>query len=85
MIFPIWRRPGDARKTKTRGDNGTFVGQDALLGVDTGSTGYVSAEGRQQMSEDVQAKMAETYELLRKGEIVPPTTSDGLNNFPGLQ
>ena len=32
--------------------NGTFVGEDALLGADTDSTGYVSEEGRQQLSED---------------------------------
>ena len=65
--------------------NGTFVGKDALLGVDTGSTGYVSAEGRQQLSADALAKMAETYERLQKGEIVPPTTADKLNDFPGLK
>ena len=65
--------------------NGTFVGKDALLGVDTGSTGYVSAEGRQQLSEDALAKMAETYELLAKGAIIPPTTADGVNDFPGLK
>ena len=65
--------------------NGTFVGKDALLGVDTGSTGYVSAEGRQQLGEDALAKLAETYERLQKGEIVPPTTADGVNDFPGLK
>jgi transcriptional regulator with XRE-family HTH domain len=58
---------------------------DALLGVDTGSTGYVSAEGRQQLGEDALAKLAETYERLQKGEIVPPTTADGVNDFPGLK
>ena len=55
--------------------NGTFVGQDALLGADTDSTGYVSAEGRQQLSEDALTKMAECFELLKKGEIVPPTSA----------
>ena len=65
--------------------NGTFAGKDALLGADTDSTGYVSAEGRQQLSEDALAKMAEAYELMKKGEIVPPTTADGVNDFPGLK
>ena len=54
--------------------DGTFVGQDALLGADTDSTGYVSAEGRQQLSDDALSKMAECYELMKKGEIVPPTS-----------
>lgn len=64
--------------------DGTFAGQDALLGADTDSTGYVSAEGRQQLSEDAQAKLAECYELIKAGTIVPPTTLDGVAGFPGL-
>ena len=55
--------------------DGTFTGQDALLGVDTDSTGYVSAEGHQQLSEDALAKLAECYELMKKGEIVPPVSA----------
>lgn len=65
--------------------NGTFVGEDALLGADTDSTGYISAEGRQQLSEDALAKMAECYELLKAGEIVPPSGTEGaVDDFPGL-
>ncbi len=65
--------------------NGTFVGADALLGIDTDSTGYVSAEGRQQLSEDAQAKLAECYELMKAGTIVPPSaTSYSVTDFPGL-
>ena len=64
--------------------NGTFAGQDALLGADTDSTGYVSAEGRQQLSEDALVKLAECYEGIKKGEIVPPTTLEGVSSFPGL-
>ncbi len=65
--------------------DGTFVGEDALLGADTDSTGYVSAEGRQQLSEDALAKMAECYELLKAGEIVPPSgTEYAVDDFPGL-
>ncbi len=66
--------------------NGTFAGQDALLGADTDSTGYVSAEGRQQLSEDALAKLAECYELMKKGEIVPPSgTEYSVTDFPGLK
>ncbi len=66
--------------------NGTFVGEDALLGADTDSTGYVSEEGRQQLSEDALAKMAECYELLNAGEIVPASGDNGYTptDFPGL-
>ena len=64
--------------------DGTFAGQDALLGADTDSTGYVSAEGRQQLSEDAQAKLAECYEKIKTGEIVPPTSAAELADFPGL-
>ena len=65
--------------------DGTFVGEDALLGSDTDSVGYVSAEGRQQLSEDALAKLAECYELLKKGEIVPPSgTEYSVTDFPGL-
>ena len=49
--------------------DGTFAGQDALLGADTDSTGYVAAEGRQQLSEDAQAKLAECYELIKATEL----------------
>jgi basic membrane protein A len=65
--------------------NGTFAGTDALLGADSDSTGFVSAEGRQQLSDDALAKLAECYDLMKKGEIVPPTTADGVNDFPGLK
>ena len=35
--------------------------------------------------DDALAKMTETYERLKKGEIVPPsTTSDSLTDFPGM-
>ena len=65
--------------------NGTFVGEDALLGADTDSTGYISEEGRQQLSEDALAKMAECYEKLKAGEIVPASgTANAVDDFPGL-
>lgn len=65
--------------------DGQFVGEDAMLGADTDSTGYVSAEGRQQLSEDALAKLAECYELVKSGEIVPPSgTEYAPDDFPGL-
>lgn len=66
--------------------DGTFVAEDATLGADTDSTGYVSAEGRQQLSEDALAKLAEAYELLKDGTIVPAANFNGYTptDFPGL-
>lgn len=64
--------------------DGTFVGQDALLGADTDSTGYVFAEGRQQLSEDALEKLAACYELIKTGAIVPPVTLDEVASFQGL-
>ena len=66
--------------------DGTFEGKDDILGADTDSTGYVSAEGRHQLSEDALAKMAEAYEELKAGKIVPPSNFNGYTptDFPGL-
>ena len=66
--------------------DGTFAGEDAMLGADTDSTGYVSAEGRQQLSEEALEKMAECYEALKAGEITPASASNGYtpDDFPGL-
>ena len=77
---------GNVTKQLERIYDGTFSGEDALLGCDTDSTGYVSAEGRQQLSEDALAKMAECYELLNAGTIVPASGGNGYTptDFPGL-
>ena len=65
--------------------DGTFVGKDAVLGADTGSTGYVSAEGRQQLSADALGKLDECLEKLKTGEIIPPCYPDySVDDFPGL-
>ena len=66
--------------------NGTFVGQDALLGADTDSSSYVATEGRQQLSAEALAAMAECYELVKNGTIVPAANFNGHTptNFPGL-
>ena len=66
--------------------NGTFQGQDAMLGADSDSSSYVSAEGRQQLSEEALTAMAECYELVKNGTIVPAANFNGHTptNFPGL-
>ena len=51
------------------------------------STGYVSGEGRQQLSEDALAKLQEAYDKLKAGEIDPAPGADGTltpDDFPGL-
>lgn len=66
--------------------NGTFKGKNDVLGADTDSTGYVSAAGRQQLSDDSLAKMKEAYDLLKEGKIVPPANFNGLSptSFTGF-
>ena len=66
--------------------DGTFTGQDAMLGADTDSTGFIAVEGHQPLSEDTLAKLADCYKLLKAGEIVPASqwTEFGPTDFPGL-
>lgn len=65
---------------------GTFKGGNYLLQADTDSTGYVSEEGRQQLSEDTLKALAEAYELVKTGKIVPPSnfSETTVENFAGL-
>ncbi|MDR1801621.1 MAG: BMP family ABC transporter substrate-binding protein [Lachnospiraceae bacterium] len=66
---------------------GTFKGENALLGADTDSTGYVSADGRQQLSSDALSKLAEVYPLVQNGTIVPAANFNGStpDDFVGLK
>jgi basic membrane protein A len=66
--------------------DGTFVGQDALLGVESDSCSYVSKEGRHQLSEGTLEKLAEVYQLVKDGTIVPAANFNGYtpDDFPGL-
>ena len=66
--------------------DGTFKGTDDMLGAVEGGVGYVTAAGRQQLSDDALAKMAEAFEALKAGTIVPPSNFNGYlpDNFPGL-
>lgn len=65
---------------------GTFKGENVLLGADTDSTGYVKAAGRNQMQADTIKKLDETYEMIKKGTIVPAANFNKIqpDNFPGL-
>ena len=68
--------------------DGTFTGADDTLGAssDPAGTGFVSAEGRQQLSADAIEKMNQAYEDLKAGKIVPPSNFNGFTptDFPGL-
>lgn len=66
--------------------DGTFKGGNYLLQADTDSTGYVSAEGRQQLSEATLKALADAYELVKTGKIVPPAnfSETTVDNFVGL-
>lgn len=66
--------------------DGTFAGENALLGADSDSTGYVSAEGRNQLSEDTIAKIDEALAKVKSGEVVPAANFNGLtpDAFTGL-
>lgn len=65
---------------------GTFKGENVTLRADTDSTGYVSADGRHQMSADTLAKLADAYAQVKAGSITPAANFNGHTpeNFPGL-
>lgn len=65
---------------------GTFKGENYLLGADTDSTGFVSADGRHQMSDETIALVGEAYTQVKNGTIVPPGnfTAETVESFPGL-
>lgn len=68
--------------------DGTFTGTDAFLSAANDGTGYVSAEGRQQLSEETLNALAECYQLVLDGTIVPAadiTVNEYVpTDFPGL-
>lgn len=65
---------------------GSFKGMNALLGADTDSTGYVSAEGRHQLKADTITKIDEAFAKVKSGEIVPAANYNGMtpDDFTGL-
>ncbi len=66
--------------------DGTFTGGNFLLGADTDSTGFVSAEGRHQLTADTVTKVTEAFGKVKSGEIVPAANFNGLtpDAFTGL-
>ncbi len=65
--------------------DGTFQGENVLLKADTDSTGYVTGD-HCQLSEDALTALAEAYELVKSGDIVPASNFNGYtpDEFPGL-
>lgn len=51
--------------------DGSFKGENVNLKADTDSTGYVSAEGRCQLTKEVIEKLNAAVELVKTGKIVP--------------
>lgn len=66
--------------------DGSFTGGNYTLYADTDSTGYVSAEGRHQMSADTVAVLDELYPMVKDGTIKPASNFNGYTpeEFPGL-
>ena len=66
--------------------DGTFEGGTYTLGADTDSTGYVSEEGRCQLSDEAIEAIDAAYELVKDGTIVPAANFNGLTpeDFTGL-
>ncbi len=66
---------------------GTFKGGNYLLGADTDSTGYVSADGRCQLDADQISKIDEAFAKVKSGEIVPAANFNEMtpDNFTGLE
>lgn len=67
-------------------EDGTFKGENALLGCDTDSTGYVSAEGRCQLSADTIKAIDEAFAKVKSGHTVPASSNNKLTpeKFTGL-
>ncbi|MEG2770419.1 MAG: BMP family ABC transporter substrate-binding protein, partial [Oscillospiraceae bacterium] len=66
---------------------GTFKGGNNLLQADTDSTGYVKADGRNQLSAETIKAVDAAYALVQQGKIVPPSNFSGTNpeDYPGLE
>lgn len=58
--------------------DGSFKGGNVVLQADTDSTGYIDAEGRNQLSADSIKKMDAAYEAIKGGTIVPAANFNGI-------
>jgi basic membrane protein A len=65
---------------------GTFAGGNFILGADTDSTGYVSADGRHQLTPETLAALADAYTQVKSGAIIPAANFNNYTpaDFPGL-
>ena len=77
----------DVERTLNAISVGFFGGGNVTLQADTGSTGYVSAEGRNQLSAETIEKLDAAYESLILGDIVPAANFNGItpDNFTWKQ
>ena len=66
--------------------DGTFRGKNDLLSASTDSTGFVSTNGRHQMSASTLSRLNQVYPLVKNGTIIPAANFNGHTptNFPGL-
>ena len=68
----------DVERTLNAISVGFFGGGNVTLQADTGSTGYVSTAGRNQLSAGTIEKIDEAYELIILGDIVPAANFNGI-------
>ncbi len=68
----------DVERTLNAISVGFFGGGNVTLQADTGSTGYVSTEGRNQLSAGTIEKLDAAYESLILGDIVPAANFNGI-------
>ncbi|MDE6748130.1 MAG: BMP family ABC transporter substrate-binding protein, partial [Lachnospiraceae bacterium] len=68
----------DVEKTLNAISVGFFGGGNVTLQADTGSTGYVSTEGRNQLSAGTIEKLDAAYESIILGDIVPAANFNGI-------
>lgn len=66
--------------------DGVFEGKNESLGIDRDCTGYVSEDGRCQLSKETIEKINEAFEKVKSGEIEPASFASGTlpDNFKGL-
>ena len=66
--------------------DGSFRGGNNLLGIETGSVGYVQAPGRHQLSDNTLSVLEDVLLLIEDGSIVPPHSGGDSTPtaFPGL-
>lgn len=77
----------NVERALTQIQEGTFEGKNEVMKADTDSTGYVSADGRNQLSPETIVTVNETYELVKAGTIVPASNFNGSTpeDFQGLK